>query len=80
MSNQSPKHENGGSPRKRWYRLSATDIGTFLALYGFGFLVCRFDLSRHHSFEHPMSNRNAAIWGLVLTIVFWGFSKLKDKW
>jgi hypothetical protein len=49
MSNQSPKQEKGSRPRKRWHRFSATDIGTFLVLYGLGSLVCRFDISRHHS-------------------------------
>src|ERR1041385_8065321 len=57
-----------GTKLRAWYKFSAREVGSFVAMYGFSFLLFRFDISKHHPFRYPMSNRNAAVYGLGLTI------------
>jgi len=76
MSNHAPQRANGSPLRKPWFQVSKTKIAAFLGLYGFSFLVCRFDIRKHHLFQDPMTNRNAGVWGFVLTIVVWGIGKV----
>jgi hypothetical protein len=78
MSNRSSEHKRDPPRQKRWYQFSMNEVAGFLGLYLFSFILCRFDFGRHHVFQNPMSNRNAAVWGLVLAVVVFAFHKLKD--
>jgi len=73
-SNQEPS-----AKLKPWYKFSARPVILFLGMYGFGFLLFRFDISKHHPFRYPMSNRNAAVYGLALTIGVFLYQKWVEK-
>ena len=75
----SPKERTDSSQRRRWYELPKSRLGLFLVLYCIGFVVCRFDLSKHHALEHPMSNQDAAIWGLVIALVLFLVWRLRGE-
>jgi hypothetical protein len=80
VSNDSLQQADGDTPAKRrWYQVSKGQVWLFLGTYCLCFLLCRFDVSRHHPFEHPMTNRNAAIWGLVATVVVLLIQRLRSR-
>jgi hypothetical protein len=65
--------------RKPWFPSSGIDLVIFLLCYSLCFLMFRFDLTRHHALGHPMSNRDAAIFGLLITVAAFLYWKWKHE-
>jgi hypothetical protein len=76
MSNSERKPDETGKP---WFRPPIADVVIFLLGYGLCFVMLRFNLTGRHTLHHPMTNRNAAIFGLVVTVVALLYWKWKHE-
>ena len=65
--------------RRYFWSFSRSDAGGLIFSYVVSFLICRFDISRHHAFENPMPTQKAALIAIPLAIVVAVVEKIRGR-
>jgi hypothetical protein len=72
-------HANRQGKRKSFWSFSRADAAWLVFCYVVSFLICRFDITRHHAFEHPMATSTAVWLAVPLALVLTVLVKIKNR-
>jgi uncharacterized protein with PQ loop repeat len=65
--------------RRGFWSFSTSDARWLLFGYVIWFLICRFDISKRHAFEHPMPTLKAAVVAIPLTLASMVLIKINNR-
>jgi uncharacterized protein with PQ loop repeat len=65
--------------RRDFWSFSRSDAGWLVVWYVIAFLICRFDIGKHHTFEHPMPTAKAAWVAIPLALLIAVLVKIRNR-